>query len=175
MSQVLALNAKLLRAARLDLEKYEPTRDGRPRNQWAVLTLYRAGLASPAQMDAGLRLCKLLERREGVVSAGGAQKVDSGLKDPHAPMWDRAVCSAMAENALHAVRRRLTSNRSRAIFSRAFDFPLRTITQLEGQTMDKTGPVLVTALEWLTQHFEGVDADRANHLRHAVDTITASA
>jgi hypothetical protein len=168
MSTILAKDTKRAwerRVASAQGERFDPTVDSKPKDWWAVSVLWRSGHLTRIQYNAAKRLDKLQERAFGAGRSEGGAKVDTGLRDPHPRMWDKAVSAREAENAMHSVRRQLGELPTiREAFERAFEFPRLSVREVSEGAKESVGGRLGSALDLLAFYFDGIDDDRARYM-----------
>lgn len=105
---------------------------GRPKRNpiWACDSLIRDGDISSDLHDAGQRYASVLERS----LPGGAvryDRVDGGDADPHARIWDQAVCRTIAlDGRLYVLHGRTAIRARMYVFDRLFAFPHPTFAQM---------------------------------------------
>lgn len=175
----MSLNAKLdarRRAASWAERKEYGRASDRPEDVWAYTRLLRTGCISAVEHDAVIRLSRLWERSRPGGAVGGYERVQGGLSDPHARLFDAAVCGRLAENATHAVARRLRAKQA-AVFWAAFDFPHKSVADLaevyaprdefgvrvSHNAAQRVRTILMEGAELLAAYFDGVDGDQKNY------------
>lgn len=144
------------------------------RDRWCVSTLHRNGDLDGAQHGAVLRLAKLVERSMGQGGAGGLERIDRAGADPHARLFDAAVCGLTAECALQSVGTRL-SGPSASIRIAALHAALQTPHLTVAEACETIGfsrhshagfaRHLRVALDLLAIFFDDADAEAAAHAK----------
>jgi len=112
-------------------ERKEHGRVGAKRNpKWACDTLVHAGQISSDQHEAAQRYASALERSLPGC-AGSYERVDGGGSDPHARLWDQAVCRTIVlDGRLWVLKSRSTARSRMYVLDRLFAFPQPTIEQM---------------------------------------------
>lgn len=149
-------------------------RDAGPaRDRWCVHRLLECGDLAPAQHSAAVRFARLTERGQGQTSGARSEAIDGGGCDPHARLWDAALCAREAECARMSVLTNLPDDGDRrtrvAVFEAALSFPHRSVRDAMadaglahgGRTRDVFIAHLVAALDLLVIYFDAVDAAAA--------------
>ena len=167
MSYILKRAAELAWADRIEHGKRHRARD-----PWCVSKLERSGGLTSSQAGAARRLARLIERGQGQRSGGGLERVDRSGTDPHARMFDAAVCAREAECALASVATRLSGpclHVRLACLHAAMDTPHQSVAAacvnagLSRNSHVSFARHLIAALDLLAVYFDSVDAEADRH------------
>lgn len=149
------------------------------RDRWCITWLITHGEIIPSQHGAAIRYCRLIERARGQSSGGRMEAIDGGGGDPHARLWDGAVCAQDAECAMAYVRTQLAGEPYAAlrvsILDTALDCPHRTVTQamrdagmsVNGRERSVFIAHLICGLDLLALYFDATDAQAERERRRA--------
>lgn len=141
------------------------------RDPWCIPALLRMGEITPGQHGAAVRISSKMERAANAAAAG-AERVDRSGADPHARMFDVAICAREAENALAYVRTNLVASFGSGgairicALDAAVSFPHRSISAAQrdagmgygGKARGLFVACLVDGLDLLQTHWDAVDA-----------------
>lgn len=147
------------------------------KDRWCVTSLLRSGAITSDQHGAAVRLSTLMERAAGQTGGATGEFVDGGGSDPHARMFDAALCAREAECALASVRTRLAGPHASARISAldaALSFPHETIAGASrsagigyGRQRDFIA-LLKPGLDLLVVYFDAVDAQALRERKRGV-------
>lgn len=133
--------------------------------RWAVDHLLSVGQITADQHDAAKRLQSCLERSQPGY-ASGCEMVDGSRSDPHARLWDAAVCSSAVRQArIFVMATRSASKNRMLVMDKLFAFPAPTMAQMQRSASGSKLPYdyackrIRHVLELLEIHWR--DADRA--------------